>query len=105
TGDLDLLALAHARELLVALDVEALLLRLEVLRLDEDAGLLLDAGPLLLLRLRDLRELGQTLRVEGVVLLEVLPGGLIARGQGGGLELETVFEQVLADRLLHRRAE
>ncbi len=80
---------------------QRLALHLEVLLLDGEAGVLLDVVSLLALALGDLGELGETLRVKGVGLLEKLARGLVELGERHGLELETVAAQILGHGLLH----
>ena len=98
---LDLALLVEPGELLVARDLELLLLGVEVLALDQDLRLLLDVVADLAPFLDRLGELGQALRVEGVLRVEVLAVGLVEPGQRHRFELEPVLEDVLGDRRLH----
>ena len=93
--------LLQTGELLVTLDIEALLFGIEVLGLDEHAGVLFDAVALLPLVLGDQSELGQAHGIKGIVFFEVVARGLVEPGEGNRLQFKTSLKQIFTERTLH----
>ena len=68
-------------KLLVALDLQSLLLGIKILALDQDVGFLLDVVALLATLFDFLSEFCEAFRVERVVWIEILLVGLVETGQ------------------------
>ena len=99
--DLDVALLFEPREFGLARYVQAASFGFEILRLDLHPGFLLDVVARLPAQLDLLGELGQALRVERVVGVEMLDRGLVEAGQRHRFELEAVHRQVGRRDLLH----
>jgi hypothetical protein len=94
--------LRQLRFLLLALDLQRLLLGFEILLRDRDLGVADGQVALLPLGLGDARQRGQALGVEGVVGIEILGVGLVEAGERGAFQLQAVQQQVGRHCLLHR---
>ncbi len=98
---LHLALLLEAGIFAVPVDLQRPPLRIEVLVADRQHRVLLDLVAHLAARLDDLRELGETLGVEGVRGVEMFEPGLVEIDERDGFELESVEGQSLAGEIAH----
>ena len=78
-----------------------LTLGLEILRLDLDAGFLLDVVAGLLAQFDLLGQLGETLGIKGIIGVEMLDRGLVETGERHALQLQAVHGEIDRRNLLH----
>ena len=98
---LHLLFLLQLEEGFLLLDGELALQRVAVLLAHRHLGILLDFVALAPAPLGFLRQFGQAFRIEGVVRVEELLGGLVEVGQRHAFQFQPVLGQVLRHRVLH----
>ena len=93
--------LGDGRLLLLLGEEEPALRGVELALVHRDLGVRLDRGAFLLVGRDDFGETPHAERVEGVVLVERVEGGLIEPGEGDRFEPEAVLGEVLAQRPAH----
>ena len=82
-------------------NLQLLPLRLEILALHRNLGLLFNVVAFLAAHFDLLRQQGEPLRVKGVLRIQVVAAGLIQAGERHTFQFEAVFQQVLGHRHLH----